>query len=386
MDLTTILTAAVRTGASDIHLRVNEPPVFRVNGLLLRTKQPKLTNEQIKGFASSFLTEDDWQKFRINNQLDLAHTIPDVGRFRVNIFMQQRVLGIVFRIIPFRVKTLDELSLPEVLKDIAMTPRGLVLVTGATGSGKSTTLAAMIEHLNQNKPHHVITVEDPIEYLFKDNRCVINQREIGQDAPSFNEAFRAALRQDPDIILVGEMRDLETIDIALKAAETGHLVLSTLHTTNAVETANRIIAVFPNEQQRLVRHRLAMVLKSIISQRLVRTADGKGRLAANEILINTRRVMEILDEGEDLAGLADVITEGYDPYRMQTFDQHLMYHLKLGRISYDEAMANSTNAQDFKLRFQGIHTGGSGGGWVAFDQAIEAELEKLKNAPAPSGS
>ncbi len=287
MDLNGILKIALKGGASDIHLKPGLPPMFRVDGALVPLKNgERLNPEDLQQIASSIMNPTQQERFDETREVDLAYGIAGLGRFRVNVFQQRGSVGIVFRVIPFGVKSIESLHLPKVIENIAMEHRGLVLVTGTTGSGKSTSLAAMIDHINSNRTCHIMTIEDPIEFLVRDRRSIVNQREIGVDTQSFSNALRAALRQDPDVILVGEMRDFETIETALTAAETGHLVMSTLHTLDATETINRIISVFPPYQQKQVRLQLAAILKAVISQRLVPRADGKGRVPALEVLIS----------------------------------------------------------------------------------------------------
>jgi twitching motility protein PilT len=286
--------------------------------------------------------------------MDLSYGVPGLGRFRVSVYMQRGTIGMVFRSIPYNIPSLDSLNLPPVLKKLAMEERGLILVTGTTGSGKSTTLAAIIDYVNQARTCNIITVEDPVEYLHKDKKSIISQREIGFDTLSFANALRGALRQDPDVILVGEMRDMETIETALTAAETGHLVMSTLHTLDATETINRIIAVFPPFQQRQIRIQLSSVIKGVISQRLVPRADGKGRVPAVEVMIATNRIRECIDDKEKTKQIHDAIAQGFISYGMQTFDQSLMQLYTKQLITYDEALRQSTNPDDFALKVSGI--------------------------------
>ncbi|MCC6809357.1 MAG: type IV pilus twitching motility protein PilT [Deltaproteobacteria bacterium] len=355
MELNDILAIALKGGASDIHLKAGLPPMFRVDGSLVPLKDgARLPPEEIARMCFSIMSNAQKEKFRTMNELDLAYGVPGLGRFRVNVFMQRGTMGGVFRVIPFKVRTVDELSLPPVVKQIALEERGLVLVTGTTGSGKSTTLASMIDHINSTETTHIMTVEDPIEFLIRDKRSVVNQREVGVDTLSFSQALRSALRQDPDVILVGEMRDLETIEIALTAAETGHLVMSTLHTLDATEAINRIISVFPPYQQKQVRIQLASILKAVLSQRLVPRADGKGRVAALEILRTTARVRELIEDKDRTKELHDAIAQGGVTYGMQTFDQALMALLEQGAITYEEALRQATNPDDFALRVSGI--------------------------------
>jgi len=288
MELNEILKIAIKGGASDIHLKSGLPTMFRVDGALVPLKNgQRLLPEEMQKTAFSLMNPVQQARFEEARECDLAYGIPGLGRFRVNIFQQRGTIGIVFRVIPFGVKTIEQLVLPRVIERIAMENRGLVLVTGTTGSGKSTSLAAMIDHINSNRTCHIMTIEDPIEFLIRDRRSLVNQREIGVDTQSFANALRAALRQDPDVILVGEMRDFETIETAIIAAETGHLVMSTLHTLDATETVNRIISVFPPYQQKQIRLQLSSILKAVISQRLVPRADGKGRVPALEVMVST---------------------------------------------------------------------------------------------------
>jgi len=338
----------VQNGASDIHFRPGDPPIYRFNGVLRPLKMDKLTAEQTREVALH-LIPDPLVKNQIDSiqDHDTSYGLAGVARFRVNIYRQRGSLAIILRIIPANVPSIDGLGLPEVLKTIASQDRGLVLVTGATGSGKSSTLAAMIDYINRSEPLHILTIEDPIEFMYKNIKSSISQREIGPDTNSFAMALRAALRQDPDVILVGEMRDTETIDIALKASETGHLVLSTVHTTDASRTINRLISVFPAEEQSMVRMRLADSLRATISQRLLPKADGKGRTVALEIMVQTKSVEQYIRE--DRANeLKDVIEKGRDMFGMQSFEQHLSQLYKEGHISLETAQSAATNPADFQ--------------------------------------
>ncbi len=367
MELNDILTVAIKGGASDIHLKAGLPPMFRVDGSLVPLKDAKrLSPEDIGRMAVSIMNNFQKEKFKEENEIDLAYGVPGLGRFRVNVFMQRGTVGIVFRVIPFKIMTMEQLNLPKTLEKICNEERGLVLVTGTTGSGKSTTLAAMIDTINTNRTAHILTVEDPIEFLIRDKRSVVNQREVGVDTKSFTRALRSALREDPDVILVGEMRDLETIEIAMTAAETGHLVMSTLHTLDATETITRIVAAFPPYQQKQVRLQLGSILKAVISQRLVPRADGRGRVAAVEILRSTARTRELIEDKDRTKELHDAIQQGTTSYGMQTFDQSLMGLLTGHLITYEEAMRQSTNPDDFALRVSGIG-GTSDSSWDGFD-------------------
>jgi twitching motility protein PilT len=355
MELNEILQVALRSGASDIHLKAGLPPMFRVDGSLLPLKDARrLPPEEIGRMALGIMSEYQKEKYKQTNEVDLAYGVPGLGRFRVNVFQQRGTLGVVLRVIPFKIQTIEQLMLPKVLEKIAGEQRGLVLVTGTTGSGKSTTLAAMIDHINASETCHIMTIEDPIEFLIRDKRSIVNQREVGVDTMSFGQALKSALRQDPDVILVGEMRDLETIETALTAAETGHLVMSTLHTLDATETVNRIISAFPPYQQKQVRLQLGTVLKAVISQRLVPRADGKGRVPATEVLLATARVRELIEDKDRTKEIPDAIAQGHVSYGMQTFDQSLMALLKSGVITYEEALRQATNPDDFALRVSGV--------------------------------
>ncbi len=375
LDLKRILTLAVQRGASDVHLKVGLPPVLRIHGKLVPvTGEKRLMPEDTREMAFSIMGERQKEKFRVSNEVDLAYGVSGLGRFRVNIFSQRDSIGMVLRTISVNPPTVAELNLPAVIEKIAMEPRGLVLVTGTTGSGKSTTLAAMVNHINSNRNCHIITIEDPIEFLHRDKKAIINQREVGQDTQNFATALRVALRQDPDVILVGEMRDFETIETAILAAETGHLVLSTLHTLDAQETVNRIVAVFPFQQQKQIRLQLATILKGVISQRLVSRADGQGRLPAVEVLVSTARVRECISEELKTRELYDAIAQGYSTYGMQTFDQSLMDLFRRGLITYEEALKNATNPDDFALKVSGI-SGTSEARWRTDEEAQEVKLK-----------
>jgi twitching motility protein PilT len=326
----------------------------------------RLPPEEVARMAFGIMNEFQKEKFKASNEVDLAYGVPGLGRFRVNIFQQRGTIGAVLRVIPFKVMTIKDLLLPPILEKIVGEERGLILVTGTTGSGKSTTLAAMIDHINANETNHIMTVEDPIEFLIRDKRSIINQREVGVDTMSFSQALKSALRQDPDVILVGEMRDYETIETALHAAETGHLVMSTLHTLDATETINRIVSAFPPHQQKQVRLQLAAVLKAVVSQRLIPRADGKGRVAAVEVLRVTSRVRELIEDKDRTKEIHDAIAQGFDSYGMQTFDQSLMGLVRNGLVSYEEAHRQATNPDDFALRFSGI-SGTADSKWDNFE-------------------
>ena len=357
MHVNDLLKIAVHSGASDLHLKVGTYPMMRVRGTLIpATEERRLEHEDVVAMAAAVLPAGHRDKFRDNHEVDLAYSVAGLGRFRCNAFQQRGTIGMIFRVIPMRVASIEDLLLPKVLKKIASEERGLVLVTGTTGSGKSTTLAALIDEINSTRTAHIMTIEDPIEYLHRDNRSVINQREIGVDTRSFGDALRSALRQDPDVILVGEMRDLETIQTALLAAETGHLVFSTLHTLDATETINRIIAVFPPHQQKQIRIQLASVIKAVVSQRLVPKTDGKGRVPAVEVLISTAFIRDAILDKEKSHLIHTAIAQGTSQYGMQTFDQSIFSLFESGLVSYEEALRWATNVDEFKLKVQGIHT------------------------------
>lgn len=384
MELNEILTVAIKGGASDIHLKAGLPPMFRIDGSLVPLKDAnRLAPEEIGRMAFSIMNNFQKEQFKQDNELDLAYGVPGLGRFRVNVFMQRGTVGIVFRVIPFKILTIEQLNLPKVLETIASEERGLILVTGTTGSGKSTTLAALIDYINTNRTSHILTVEDPIEFLIRDKRSIVNQREVGVDTKSFSRALKSALREDPDVILVGEMRDLETIEIAMTAAETGHLVMSTLHTLDATETITRIVAAFPPYQQKQVRLQLGAVLKSVISQRLVPKADGRGRVAAVEILRATARVRELLEDKDRTKELNDAIADGFTTYGMQTFDQSLMGLLSRKLITYEEALRQASNPDDFALRVSGIG-GTSDSRWDQFEASPGPGAVGAPAAPRPA--
>ena len=357
MHVNDLLKIAVDSGASDLHLKVGTYPMMRVRGTLVPALEDKrLEHEEMVSMAAAVLPVGYRDKFKEHHEVDLAYSVAGLGRFRCNAFQQRGTIGMVFRVIPRNITSIDDLALPKVLKKITKEERGLVLVTGATGSGKTTTLAAMIDEINSTRTAHVMTIEDPIEYLHRDKKSVINQREIGVDTRSFGDALRSALRQDPDVILVGEMRDLETIQTALLAAETGHLVFSTLHTLDATETINRIIAVFPPHQQKQIRIQLASVIKAVISQRLMPRIDMKGRVPAVEVLISTAYIRDCILDKEKSHLVHGAIAQGTSQYGMQTFDQSIFTLFEQGLVSYEEALRWASNVDEFKLKVQGIHT------------------------------
>jgi len=349
-DLQAALRRVIETEGSDLHLKVPSRPLIRTHGILeaIPDSDP-LSPDDTEAVFKEMLTEPmKLEEFAGENEVDFSYAVPGLARFRVNAFRQRGVISLVCRAIPHVIRTVDELNLPPVIAELAKEERGIILVTGTTGSGKSTTLAAMIDEINRAESKHIVTIEDPIEFLHRDKLSIINQREVGSDTTSFKRALRRVLRQDPDVILVGEMRDEETVSTALSAAETGHLVFSTLHTVDAPETVNRIVDFFPPHQQQQARAMLAGTLKGVISQRLVRTPDGRGRVATCEVLRMTGRVKDMIMNPEETGRLTEVIFEG-EYYGMQTFDQALLKHVRAGRVSMDEALRAATHPHDFKL-------------------------------------
>ena len=357
MHVNDLLRIAVERGASDLHLKVGSFPMMRVRGVLVQAADDKkLEHEDLVGMSEVVMSPAQREKFRDAQDIDLAYSVPGLGRFRCNVFQQRGTVGLVLRVIPTQIRAIDELGLPPVLRKIASEERGLVLVTGTTGSGKSTTLAAMIDHINKTRASHVMTVEDPIEFLHRDVLSIINQREVSIDTKSFAQALRSALRQDPDVILVGEMRDYETIETGLLAAETGHLVVATLHTLDATETINRIVAVFAPHQQKQIRLQLASVLTAVISQRLIPRKDGKGRAPAVEVLVSTPYVRDCIVDREKTHLIHGAIALGTSQYGMQTFDQSIFSLYQQGLVSYEESLRWASNVDEFKLKIQGIST------------------------------
>jgi twitching motility protein PilT len=359
MKINDLLKTLVSKGASDLHLKVGAYPMMRLHGTLVPVvEDTRLTQEDTVAMAAGIMSPALREKFKESQEVDLAYSVAGLGRFRCNVFQQRGTVGLVLRAIPMKILTIEDLLLPPVLRKISDEERGLVLVTGTTGSGKSTTLAAMIDHINSTRCSHVMTVEDPIEFLHRDNRSIVNQREVAVDTRGFAYALRSALRQDPDVILVGEMRDFETIETALLAAETGHLVFSTLHTLDATETINRIIAVYPPHQQKQVRLQLASVLKAVISQRLIPRSDRSGRVPAVEVLVSTAFVRDCIVDKERTHLIQGAISSGTSQYGMQTFDQSIFGLYQQGLVSYEEALRWASNVDEFKLKVQGISTTG----------------------------
>jgi twitching motility protein PilT len=357
MHINDLLKVASERKASDLHLKVGSHPVIRVAGELVPLVEMKrLMQEDTIAMAFSIMSNRQKQKFKDNLEIDIAYSVPGLGRFRANVFQQRGTVGLVLRVIPVKILTIRELGLPLVLEKISQETRGLILCTGTTGSGKSTSLAGMIDYINSHRCEHIMTIEDPIEFLHRDKKSIVNQREVEVDTKSFAGALRSALRQDPDVILVGEMRDYETIETAITAAETGHLVLSTLHTLDATETVNRIIAVFPPHQQKQIRLQLAGVLKAVISMRLIPRADGHGRVPAVEVMIATPFIRDCIINKDKTKLIHEAIAAGVSQYGMQTFDQSIFNLYKKDLITYDEALRRASNPDEFKLKIQGIQS------------------------------
>ena len=356
MDLKAILRTMVQNEASDLHLKIGAPPTVRLHGELVSLDHPVLTDDDISGALSELLNDEQRERFHASREIDVAVGVRQMGRFRVNVGVQRGTPTLTLRAIPIDVKTLEDLALPQVVGELALRPRGLVLVTGITGSGKTTTLAAMIDHINSKRRAKIITIEDPIEFLIRDNRSFIIQREVGVDTDDFHTGLRHVLRQDPDVLMVGEIRDRETMDTAIKAANTGHLVFATLHTTDAVQTIQRVLSFFPPHQHGEVRTLLAENLKGVISLRLILRADAKGRVPACEVMVTSEAIREHLNDAGPPSVLAQLITEGGVHYHMQTFDQSLMSLYREGRITETEALENATNPGEFRLKLRGIES------------------------------
>ena len=355
IDIDSILDKSVKMKASDLHIKAGSPPIVRIDGkLIVLHDEKRLSSEDTLAIASYVMNDVHFEEFKRTHDIDVAYGIAGQARFRCNAYSQRGSVSLVFRHISYDILDIEELYLPVVLKKIALEPRGLILVTGTTGSGKSTTLASMVDYINSNKTDNIITIEDPIEFLHRDKNSIVSQRELGSDTETFSKSLRAALRQDPDVILVGEMRDFETVQTALLAAETGHLVLSTLHTTDAIETINRIISVFPPYQHKQVRTQLASVLRAIISMRLVPKADETGRVPAIEVLIATATIKACIEDADKTKLINDHVADGFSQYGMQTFDQSLLGLYQKGLITYEDALSRATNPDDFALKVKGV--------------------------------
>ena len=354
LDLRAVLSHVVRMGASDLHLKAGRPPAVRLHGELVPLDHPPLRQEELRRLVEVLLPPDQVREFAESREADCATSITGVGRFRVNAYQQKGTIAFALRAIPQAMASLGQLDLPPVLEQLALRQRGLVLVTGVTGSGKSTALAALVHHINEHRRCNIITVEDPIEFLHRDARSHVNQREVGADTGTFAQALRRVLRQDPDVIVIGEIRDLETLDVALKAAGTGHLVLATLHTTDAASTIGRVLSFYPPHQQGEVRHALADALAAVVSLRLIPRADRPGRVPACEVLVNTEAVRERIRDAQAALGIPDLIREGSAAYGMQSFDQSLMDWCSRGVVSQEQALHHATHPAEFALRLQGV--------------------------------
>ena len=371
LDLKAALLRMVREGASDLHLKVGRPPTLRLHSDLVPLDMPPMRPEELRSLAEHLLPPAQLREFVEQRESDFAINVPGIGRFRVNVYQQKGTVAFAMRAIAHAAASIRDLNLPPVLEQLALKPRGLVLVTGVTGSGKSTALAAMMHHVNERRSANIITIEDPIEFVHRDVQSHINQREVGTDTASFSQALRRVLRQDPDVIMIGEIRDLETLDVALKAAGTGHLVFSTLHTTDATLTINRILSFYPPHQQNEVRFALANALTAIISLRLVPRADRPGRVPACEVLVNTEAVRDQIRDLTTMLNIPDLIKEGSLAYGMQSFDQSLMSWYSRGVISYENALFHATSPAEFALRIQGV-SGTSDATWDGFRQGSDA--------------
>src|SRR5712691_10366118 len=365
------ITHMVQRNASDLLLKVGRPATIRVNGELVALDASPLKPEELKSLAEQIMTPRQVKEFAEHKEADFAIGVAGVGRFRTNVYQQRGTVAFAFRAIPYEVKTIHDLNLPPVLEEIGLRPRGLVLVTGVTGSGKSTALAAMINHINTNRRVNIITIEDPIEFLHRDNLANISQREVGNDTLSFNAALRHVLRQAPDVILIGEIRDMETLDTSLKAADTGHLVFSTLHTTDCTQTINRVISFFPPHQHDEIRHLLSTALAAVVSLRLVPRKDGQGRVPGSEVLINTAAVQDNIRAITRQLNIPDLIAQGSVQYGMQSFDQSLFHWYQQGVISYESAIFYASNPSEFALKVSGVDSSGNRLGGADAAGAIE---------------
>lgn len=372
MELAGVLREAMSLGASDVHLKARQHPVLRVRGQLLPLEGwSPLDPRNLEQIAAAMMNPRQRERFERDGGVDVQYAVAGIGRFRASIFRARATVGIALRVVPYEPPTFEELHLPAVVAKLAMEPRGLILVTGPAGCGKTTTLAAMIHHMNQHRTDHVVTIEDPIEYVFEDRSCIITQREVGLDAPGFAEALRICLRQDPNIVMVGEMRDLETMRTVLTLAETGHLVLSTLHTITAGETVNRIISEFPPAHERQIRQQLAQVLRGVICQRLMERSDEPGLIPAVEVLVGTLTVQRCIEDPTRTGQIPQVIAEGRDTYGMQTFNQSVLDWYQKGMVSYEEARRNASSRTDFEVEVERL--------------ALAADVAKGRVGSAPSG-
>ncbi|MFT5233561.1 MAG: twitching motility protein PilT [Candidatus Krumholzibacteriia bacterium] len=377
MDIKKILKEMIARGASDLHLKVATPPCFRINGSLVYGDYESPTTQDMAAVTQQILAPGQRENFENTKEIDFAFGLPGVARFRANFYVQRGSVAMVFRHVPVEIQSPDELGLPAVVKELALRPRGLILVTGTVGSGKSTTLSSLVDIINRESSRHVITIEDPIEFLHKDRKSIISQREIGCDTGSYAEALKHVLRQDPDVILIGEIRDAESMKVALTAADTGHLVLSTMHTTDATQTISRIISFFPPHQQQEIRYLVASTMQAVISQRLVADADGLRRYPATEIMINTSTIRDYIRDAEKTVMIRQAIQEGFIQYQMQTFDQSLMQLYKEHKVTIEAATRASSNPHEFKLRIKGIQAS-SDTTWDRFEDSAKEEESVLQ--------
>jgi twitching motility protein PilT len=373
MNLKQMLVEMLNRKASDLHIRVGVRPHLRVNGRLEQITTDPLTIDRVDQIVAQILNEKQQERFYRKNEMDLALSVAKLGRFRINLYRQRGTTGIAIRAVNTTVPTFEELNLPPLLEKLSLKERGLVIITGTTGSGKSTTLASMIEKMNSQTARNIMTVEDPIEYIYRDKKSIVSQREVGGDTESFASALRHAFRQDPDVILIGEVRDLETMSIALTAADTGHLVLTTLHTMNVVETITRIVSFFPPHQQQQIRLLLSGTLQAIVCQRLLPRADMPGRVPAVEAMVNTAAIAECINVSEKTAEIPEFMANGFVQYGMQTFDQSIMHLHKQGMVSFEEAIKHATNPEDFDLRLKGIT--GASDRWIDQDSSESRSKE-----------
>ena len=379
MDIKKILKEMIARGASDLHLKVATPPCFRINGTLVFADYEPPTTQDMAAVTQQILAPSQRESFEATKEIDFAFGVPGVARFRANFYLQRGSVAMVFRHVPVDIQAPDELGLPPVVKELALRPRGLILVTGTVGSGKSTSLASIVDIINRESARHVITIEDPIEFLHRDRKSIISQRELGCDTGDYAQALKHVLRQDPDVILIGEIRDSESMKIALTAADTGHLVLSTMHTTDATQTISRIVSFFPPHQQQEIRYLVASTIQAVISQRLVADADGLRRYPACEIMITTSTIREYIREAEKTVMIQQAIQEGFVQYQMQTFDQSLMQLYKEQKITLEAATRASSNPHEFELRIKGIQ-GSSDTTWDRFEESTkdnEQQLQKI---------